>query len=247
MARLLARRRASARVDERRATTSCSARRAGFGEPSTFGTQPSSNWRARAAATVTNSNEFFGFGRRPSVCQSWSPPLVVRNVVDDRLDAVGRRRARRARSAITMAHNLAHAPVELVVDRRRSRTRRPRRPRARAVVEPPLRSPPRVLAAAAQPLLEHPNDGGSTKIADRVRHPLLAPAARPARRSPARRRARPPAAPRSRRAPGAVEVAEDVGPLEELVRGATIASNAAPADKIIVDAVLLAGPAGRDV
>jgi hypothetical protein len=31
-----------------------------LGEPSIFGTQPWSNWRARAEAIVTNSNEFGG-------------------------------------------------------------------------------------------------------------------------------------------------------------------------------------------
>ena len=111
-------------------------------------------------------------------------------------------------------------------------------------LQPPLNRLLAVLAAAAQPLLEHLERRRQHEDADGL------DAARPhlpralhvdhQHHVAARRRA-------SRSvsaAHGAVEVAEDVGPLQELARAAIIASNRCAGHEIIVHAVGFPGPRG---
>ena len=197
-----------------------------------------------AAATVTNSNEFFGrdVGRR--IVQSCAlTPLSSRNVVTIGA-TVGRRRARRARSAVTIAHNLAHAPVELVVDddvvvlvdrvdlgagRRRAAAR----------------SPPRsILAAPAQPPLEHLERRRQHEDADRVRHPL--PHLPGALDVDHQHEVEPGRQPRLGLAAGRCRTGcRRRRPTRGTRPRATMASNSGRLDKIIVDAVDLARTARR--
>ena len=200
------------RLDPARSTpaaTSCSARRAGFGDPSTFGTQPSSNCRARAAATVTNSNEFFGRdgGRdassicsslfRPRVDFRGEPEIELPSQVHRQPEIMsltisshsGRRRSRLRPLGRDDRRNFRAHAVELVVDddvvvcvdgRDFAAGRR----------QPPLDRRRRILAAPAQPLLEHLERRRQHEDADRVRRPARGPAWRPGRRSRARDRRR---------------------------------------------------------
>src|SRR5262245_3102984 len=101
------------------ACTSCSARRAGFGGPSTFGTQPWRSCRARAEATVTYSNEFFGrlAGRGLSlICLLSSGQLrSFTKGLDDLIDCTPLPAASRALGRHDRG-NFAHTPLELIVD-----------------------------------------------------------------------------------------------------------------------------------
>ena len=146
-------------------------------------------------------------------------------------------RSSRARSAMTMLRSRSTAAVELVVDDDVVvlGERGDLGPRD---LQPPLHRGLAVLAAAAQPLLEHLErrrhhedrrglDAAAPHLPRALhvdhQHHVLAGVEQRARCRPRR----------------AVEVAEHVGPLEELA-AAIIASNALAADEIIVHAVALA-------